>query len=150
MIGCIGGIGIFISRTAVEVTIADAFSLQALKENLNPLVVFAELVEQLWERGLAWSLKNPYRHHFLGQIKHSRFAYDLEFKKADEEFLFFVIALKSAQDCGELVSAPIEIIQDIIFSFLTMALEGHEDHHRIYFQFMMRTIFTDSKYRRKI
>jgi sulfate permease, SulP family len=35
LVGCIGGIGIFITKTAVEVTIADAFGLQSLQEHAD-------------------------------------------------------------------------------------------------------------------
>jgi sulfate permease, SulP family len=35
LVGCIGGIGIFITKTAVEVTIADALGLQSLQEHAH-------------------------------------------------------------------------------------------------------------------
>jgi SulP family sulfate permease len=52
LVGCIGGIGVFIAKTGLEVTLNDAFSIDAITNKWHLLVVvfFFEVVLRIMER----------------------------------------------------------------------------------------------------
>lgn len=94
----------------------------ALKQDLDPELEFEGIMRHIWDRSIDWLLANPEQHKFMEQVKSSRFAANAASDRLRQEFLFLFIAIKGAQDAGKVAELPQALIEQIISSFLNLAV----------------------------
>ena len=99
---------------------------------------------------ITWCLQNPSKQKFMMQVKNSRFADATTSERLRQEFMFFIVALKSAQEAGKIIDAPIELIELTIGTFINMCIDyvEHTDgdgkkEREIIFNMMMRSLQPD-------
>ena len=127
LVGCIGGIGIFIAKTGVEVTIDTEFSFRSLLEKVNLLVVvlafeiMLRILEQVTkdENGKSrYPLLSPVYFCMMTPIFYAvLWGFDVSFVEAENAgFLFpsMTEACTSTVDC-DATSATVSTIWGIVF-----------------------------------
>lgn len=96
---------------------------QEVKRDLDPNLPFRELMHHLWMKGTAWSLEHLPKHKFMMQVKSSRYSAADISEKIQQEFLFFLVAIKAARDSGDIVDAPLELIESTFGTFYSMTID---------------------------
>ncbi len=100
--------------------------LNVIKTHLDPHQPFEELLRHMFNNMVDWCLQHPKEYQFTMQVKNSRFASTLSVDKFRNELLFFYIALKSAQDAGQIIKIPLELLEMTVGSFINLCIESQE------------------------
>lgn len=123
--------------------------IAAIKEGLNPMEDFPVLFKHVWDRAIDWSLRHPQKHMFMAQFKNSRFRH-YHNEALEQEFLFFYVALKGAQETGRVADLPVELLDMNFTGFFNMAVEyisnqsvNPEKARNLIFSMLMKSIGPD-------